>query len=221
MLGHSGARMLVFPTSKGKYFEWEDRGMAAWDGLGEHLANGWLQLICVDSVDAESWYARHKHPNERGRRQSQYDAYLLHEVMPFSWQINQNPFLMVAGASFGAYHAMNFALRHPEIVSRVIAMSGIYSTDMWNDGFHGDHVYFNDPTKFIPQENNHERLQALRAMDIIVVAGETDPLRYSSQQMVDVLWSKGIWSAFRVWDGWSHDWPYWKQMLRLYIDGHD
>jgi len=23
----------------------------------------------------------------------------------------------------------------------------------------------------------------------------------------------------RVWDGWSHDWPWWHQMIQLYISG--
>jgi esterase/lipase superfamily enzyme len=25
----------------------------------------------------------------------------------------------------------------------------------------------------------------------------------------------------RVWDGWVHDWPFWQQMIRMYISGHD
>src|SRR5688572_7945895 len=29
VFGHAGARVLVFPTSLGKYYEWEDRGMVA------------------------------------------------------------------------------------------------------------------------------------------------------------------------------------------------
>jgi len=35
IFGHAGARVLVFPTSMGRFFEWEDRGMIA--ALGEHL----------------------------------------------------------------------------------------------------------------------------------------------------------------------------------------
>ena len=27
--------------------------------------------------------------------------------------------------------------------------------------------------------------------------------------------------AMRWWDGWSHDWPYWSQMILHYINGHD
>ena len=52
VLGHAGARVVVFPTSQGRFYEWEDRGMI--DALGDHLRNGWIQLYCVDSVDAEA-----------------------------------------------------------------------------------------------------------------------------------------------------------------------
>ncbi|MGH2522425.1 MAG: esterase, partial [Anaerolineales bacterium] len=52
ILGHAGARVLVFPTSLGRFFEWEDRGMM--QALGEHLERGWIQMFCVDSVDEES-----------------------------------------------------------------------------------------------------------------------------------------------------------------------
>jgi esterase/lipase superfamily enzyme len=32
---------------------------------------------------------------------------------------------------------------------------------------------------------------------------------------------RGIRHALRIWDGWAHDWPYWQQMIRTYIGGHD
>ena len=35
-------------------------------------------------------------------------------------------FLMTTGCSFGAYHAANLAFKHPEVFSRVIAISGEY-----------------------------------------------------------------------------------------------
>src|SRR5919198_4303250 len=82
IFGHGGARVVVFPTSMGRFFEWEDRGMIA--ALGQHLENGWLQLYCVDSVDGESWYAYHLHPGARAWRQEQYDRYLVSEVLPLS-----------------------------------------------------------------------------------------------------------------------------------------
>jgi esterase/lipase superfamily enzyme len=66
LFGHGGARVLVFPTSMGRFFEWDDRGMVG--ALAEHIDRGWIQLCCVDSVDSESWYARWKYPGDRALR---------------------------------------------------------------------------------------------------------------------------------------------------------
>jgi esterase/lipase superfamily enzyme len=219
IFGHGGARLLVFPTSKGRFYEWEDRGMM--NTLGDHIGNGWLQVYCVDSVDSESWYARWKWPGDRVWRQLQYENYLLRELLPLSWQKNPNPFLITAGASFGAFHAVSFALRHPHLVGRTIGMSGVYEMDHWIDGHYDQNVYSLSPTHFIPQEHDWGRLEALRRQDIILVVGRDDSLRYSTENLSGVLWNKGIGNALRLWDGWSHDWPYWHQMIRLYIGGHD
>ena len=219
VFGHTGARVLVFPSSMGKYFEWEDRGMIG--ALGEHLDRGWLQLYCVDSVDEESWYAKWKHPHDRAVRQTQYERYLLSEVLPLSWQKNPNPFLITTGASFGAYHAADLAFRHPGLVGRVLGMSGVYDIKEQTGGWSDDEVYFHSPSDFIGNEHDPGRLEALRRMDIILAIGRDDPLRPNNEWMSKVLWDKGIGNALRVWDGWAHDWPWWQQMVRTYIGGHD
>jgi esterase/lipase superfamily enzyme len=219
IFGHSGARVLVFPTSKGKFYEWEDRGMIG--ALADHIENGWVQLYCLDSVDAESWYAWWKHPGARAWRQVQYEQYILNEVLPLTWQKNQTPFLITVGASFGAYHAVNFALRHPELVGRTIGMSGIYDISRWTDGHHDDNIYFNNPVAYIANEHDAARLEALRHVDIILAVGKDDGLRHSSEQLSALLWQKGVGNALRLWDDWAHDWPYWHQMIRHYIGGHD
>ncbi|HUS95023.1 MAG TPA: alpha/beta hydrolase-fold protein [Patescibacteria group bacterium] len=219
VFGHAGARVLVFPSSLGSFFEWEDRGMIA--ELEQHLEEGWIQMFCVSSVDAESWYARWKNPGDRAWRQVQYDNYLLHEVLPLSRQVNANPFMITTGASFGAYHAVNFAFRHPHVVGRTIGLSGVYSIDRWTDGHSDDNVYYNNPMAFIPNEHNLNRLQALQRMDIILVTGADDPMRSSTEELSGVLWNKGIGNAKRIWDGWAHDWPWWRQMIAKYIGGSD
>jgi esterase/lipase superfamily enzyme len=219
VFGHAGARLLVFPTSRGKFYEWEDRGMIA--ALGEHLEQGWLQIVCVDSVDEESWYAWHKHPADRAWRHVQYENYLLQEVLPWFCEKNANPFLIVTGASFGAYHAMNFALRHPEITGRVIAMSGLYDIERWLGGYRDDNVYYNCPCLYLPNEYEESRLSLLRNLDIIMAIGQDDANAGNNRWFSDVLWSKGIWHSLRIWDGWAHDWPWWRKMIQLYIAGHD
>lgn len=217
--GHAGARVLVFPTSQGRYFEFADRGMIS--VLADSIHRGWVQVYCVDSVDAESWYAYHKHPHDRFRRHAEYDAYLVNEVLPLSQHKNNNPFLITLGASFGGYHALNFGLKHPTLVSRILCMSGLCDISSFADGHFTDDLYFNNPMQYIANEHDGYRLAALRRQDIILAVGKDDRLCDSNRRMSNLLWSRGIGNALRLWDGWSHDWPYWEKMIRLYLSGHD
>lgn len=219
VFGHNGARVLVFPTSQGKYYEWEDRGMM-WT-LREHIERGWIQVFCVDSIDAESWYCYWAHPGGRAYRHHQYFEYLHNEVLPFTLSKNDNPFLMTLGASFGAFHAMGFGLKYANKVDRIIGLSGMYDIRRFTDGYSDDYVYFNNPMQFIEKEHDPSRLAALRHLDIIMAVGREDRLLQSNRDMSGLLWSKGIGNALREWDGWSHDWQYWQKMVLHYIGGHD
>ncbi|MFN8529603.1 MAG: alpha/beta hydrolase-fold protein [Anaerolineae bacterium] len=219
VFGHAGARVLIFPTSMGRFYEWEDRGMI--QTLSQHIDNGWLQIYCVDSVDNESWYCWWAEPGGRAYRHQQYDDYLYHEVLPLMQSKNENPFLITLGASFGAYHAMNFGLRHPDRINRIIALSGLYNIRRFTGGHTDDHVYFNNPVEYIANEHDEGRLEALRRLDIIMATGTEDRLIDSARELSSVLWSKGIGNALREWNGWYHDWPYWQEMTLKYIGGHD
>ncbi len=219
VFGHAGARVLVFPTSMGRFYEWEDRGMM--NALGHHIQNGWLQVYCVDSVDSESWYCWWAHPSGRAFRQQQYDSYLTNEVLPLMYAKNHTPYTITLGASFGAYHAMNFGLRHPDRVNRIIALSGLFNIRRMTGGYSDENVYFNNPVDFITGETDHSRLELIRRQDIIIATGTGDRLIDSAREMSGVLWNKGVGNALREWNGWYHDWQYWQEMTLKYISGHD
>ncbi len=218
LFGHAGARVIVFPSSMGRYYEWQDRGMI--DALGEHIERGWLQLVCVDSVDGESWYSKTKHPGERAWRNTQYEDYIRNEVLPFSADRNGNPYVIATGASFGAYHAMNLALRHPHSVNRVLAMSGLYDVKDITGGYSDDSVRHHNPAEYLPRlPHDSPHADAIRRLDIIIAVGKDDPNIDNNRWFSGQLWAKDIWHAMRVWDGWMHDWPYWRDMVRAYIGG--
>lgn len=217
--GHAGARVLVFPTSQGSNHEWEDRGMIA--AMGPRIAAGEFQFWCVPSADALSWYNDSASPHERAEWQTRYDDYLRDEVLPLSLDVNDDPFLITTGTSFGGYHAVNFGCRYPELTGRVLAMSGLIDVKRFTGGFSDDLIYFHNPADFMRHEHEPERLAALRQMDIILAVGQDDDLCAGNEAFVGTLREKGIDSALRVWHGWAHDWPFWESMLKLYIGGHD
>jgi esterase/lipase superfamily enzyme len=218
VFGHAGAPCLVFPTSHGRFHEYEDRGMVA--ALAHRIERGWLQLICVDGVFDESWYNRGASSDARIWREEQYEHYLITEVLPLIRSMNSNPYLMATGCSFGATEAMIIALRHPGLIRRVVALSGLY--DMRNFFSHYTQgVYFHNPVDFVPSLSDQWTIGQLRQTDLILATGRDDPAVWSNELLSRQLWGKGIGNALRLWDGWCHDWPYWKQMVNAYIGGHD
>lgn len=217
--GHAGARVLVFPTSHGGYHEWRDRQMV--DSLAHHIAEGWLQLYCLDSANDTSWYAKYLPVPVRVEQHLAYERYVLDEVLPLSRHLNDNPYLIATGASFGAFQAALLAFRHPELVDRVIGLSGFYDANRFLGPGHEAEAYFVNPVAFLGGMWDERQRELLRRLDIILAIGREDPSYANNVLLSDVLWSQGIWHAFREWDGWSHDWPYWREMILHYIGGPD
>ena len=120
VFGHAGLPVMVFPTSGGRFFEFEDRGMIA--ALAGKIDAGQVQLYCVDSVDKESWYNKNVTPRLRITRHMLYEEYLIQEVVPLVRTRNPDPHLFAIGCSFGGFHAVNIALRHPDIFSGLLSM---------------------------------------------------------------------------------------------------
>jgi esterase/lipase superfamily enzyme len=217
--GHAGARLIAFPTSMGWNREWEDRGMC--DAVGDQLARGDLQIICVPSIDELAWYDEEAHPRARAEWHARYDAYLRDEVLPRTAALNANPFVIAAGASFGGYHALCLAARYPGEISRALVMSGLVDIRRLTGGWSDDLIYFYNPAEFLLHEHDPGRIAALRRLDLVLAVGRDDPLHAQNRALSEALWQRGIGNALREWDGWAHDWPWWHDMLRRYVGGHD
>jgi esterase/lipase superfamily enzyme len=219
VVGHAGARVLVFPTSMGTQREWLDRGMH--QVLADHLEQGWIQLFCLDQPHEENWGNEAVHPGHRAWVHGLYHRYVREEALPFTQSRNPSPFVIAAGTSLGATHAMTYALKYPETVQRILGLSGMYDLKRMTGGYSDDSVYAVNPMDFMCHEHDPGRLEAFRRQDIIMAIGRDDPMYQDNQDFSTLLWSKGISHALRIWDGWVHDWPYWEQMVRRYLKGHD
>ncbi len=217
LFGHSGAPVLVFPTSMGRFYENEDRGVVG--ALADKIEAGHIQLYCVDSVDSESWYNKGAHPYWRVRRHLDYDNYLYHEVLALIANRNSNGYLISTGSSFGATQAVNFAFRHPGRVHKVVALSGRYNMNVYLDGYHDENVYYNSPLDYIGNMGEGDFKYQLQQQQINLVTGTQDlPICLNeTRQLHEVLNSKGVGNNLAVWDGFGHDWPFWIQQVRDYI----
>jgi esterase/lipase superfamily enzyme len=217
--GHWGAPVVVFPTSGGDEWEFEQRGMI--DALGHHVDGGRVKLFCVNSANGQSWYDKGAHPRHRSYVQAMYDAYVAEEVAPFVHSHCETPGIGITttGASFGAYHAVNSLLKHPQLFRRCLGLSGVYDLRRFMDGEYDDNFYFNNPVDYVANLSDPWYLEQLAQDDIRLVTGN-GPFEDSrpSYQLSGVLWARGIRHAVDDWgpDG-GHDWPYWKRQLNDYI----
>lgn len=214
--GHSGEPMIWFPTSQGRFYQYEDFGLVP--AIADLIGNGLVQVCCVDSVDSESFFADSKHPSERIRRHDQYDGYIANEVVPFVRSRGRFVGRVgTLGASFGAYHAANFGFRHPDLIDKVVGLSGKYDIHNFLDGYWDELCYFHCPTAYVPNMDG-DWVNRLSSMDIAIVTGATDNILYGTTDMLRILNEKGIRNQGSVWDPpYGHDWNWWKEQIRAYV----
>ena len=216
VFGHAGLPVMVFPTSGGRFYEFEDRGMIA--AVADRLDAGRLQFFCVDSVNEESWYNRQAPPRQRIARHIQFEEYLLNEVVPLIHQKNRDARLVALGCSLGGYHAVNIALRHPEIFSGFVSLSGMFDLTGFLDGHYDLDCYFHLPTHYLPRLTDPWFLDRFRRNKYVLATGRDDQCLGQNQDLDRILNEKGILHQFDVWDvPNSHDWPAWQRMALQYL----
>src|SRR5436309_13191246 len=123
--GHWGPPLLGFPTSAGDELELEGQSMVG--ALADFIDAGRIKFFTANSINGESFYNKSTHPFHRSYVQAMFDSYLHEEVVPFIWNNCQTQGIAIStmGASFGAYHAANSLFKHPAVIKRCSAMSGV------------------------------------------------------------------------------------------------
>jgi esterase/lipase superfamily enzyme len=222
VFGHAGAKVLVFPTREGRFYEYENLRLV--QSLRPKIESGHLQLFCVEGLADETFYCWWRHPADRIRRYMQYEDYLLHEVLPFMASRNRHECIISHGCSLGAFYAANIAFRHPHLFGKLVAFSGRYDLTLsvehfgnLFDGYYDENIYFNTPCHFLPNLTDPGRLDALRRMDIVLTIGKEDPFLGNNHHLSHILREKGVPHALHEWDGRAHQGYYWRKMAPLYV----
>lgn len=211
VFGHTGYPVILFPTSMGSYHENKDMGLiesAKW-----FIEQGLIQIFCPASIDKDSFYNKNIHPIHRIENHVWYDKMICHEIVEKVKNNTPSGKVIVAGCSFGGYHAANFAFRHPGYVSHVFSMGGAFNIKSFMDGFHNDDVFYNSPEDYLHGLNDHE----LWNMDICLGTSNWDICYDANLKLSRVLGERNIHHWLDVRQDREHDWPVWKEMFPHYL----
>jgi esterase/lipase superfamily enzyme len=214
IFGHGGTPFIVFPTSMGRFFDYENHGMI--EAVRDRYESGAIQAFCVDSVDAESWYNKGIAPSQRVRRHTQYERYILDEVIPMVRDRNPNP-IGATGCSFGGYHAANLAFRRPDLIEHLVSMGGAFDIKQFLEGYYDDNCYFHCPPDYLPNLTDPWYLERFARMRIVLAVGETDICRDENQRLSSILAAKDVPHWLDIWSNAGHGWQWWRDMARKFF----
>jgi esterase/lipase superfamily enzyme len=219
--GHYGRPLVAFPSENGGPFDWEERGMV--DAIWPLIDAGRVKLYCLPSYDEASWTRSDLPLEERAQRHGHFEWWLLTRLVPFVQADAHTHECMLAGASFGAYHAANFCLKHADLFPLAICLSGVYDVSVQGGGHRGDAVYFNNPMDYVSNLGG-DHLGWLRDhVSILLVCGQgqwedTTGALDSTRRFGALLHEKGITCEVDLWGhDVPHDWPSWRRQIAHHL----
>jgi esterase/lipase superfamily enzyme len=222
--GHFGRPVLVFPSERGRAWDYENNGMV--EAVRFLIDEGRIKLYCVDSFDDLSWSDTWISLEERARRHEAYASWITGAVVPWmGWDSPGVSDAVVTGCSLGAYHALQFALTRADLFPVAICQSGNYDPSQWHAwGERGTAAYFTNPTDYVPQLDGGP-LDWLRSrLHVVLTVGEgaweVHPTKSlpETRRMAGLLAERGIPHDLDVWGHDSaHDWPWWQRQIAHHL----
>jgi esterase/lipase superfamily enzyme len=220
--GWHGKPVVLFPTGGGDFLEHERFLMIR--ALTPLIDAGRIKVYTVGNINRDAWLRDDVHPRHKTWLQARFVDHLVHEVLPWIRHDcgGTDQKFAAAGASLGAYNAVNIVAKHPEWFDLAITMSGTFDLRRWlgDPHHHDDDFYFNHPLDWLSNlgpSSQLERLQQGTRFVLGVGRGRWDNPR-NSFGMAEVLGRKGIWNRVELWgpDA-DHDWPTWRTMLPMFL----
>jgi len=211
IFGESGYPVIIFPTSMGSFTQNKDFHLI--EAVSWFVNNGLVKIYTPASVDNESWYNEKIHPADRVRNHVLYDRFMMEEVVKPALHETGHSKAAFVGCSFGAYHATNFGMRHPEVTGYIINMGGAFDIKDRVKGYYDENVYFNNPPDYLPGLDDHR----LKEIGLIFGTGTNDMCMEANVQMSNMLNQKGVPHFLDIIQGAEHDWPVWREMFPKYL----
>jgi len=216
--GDVGTPVLIFPTAGGDAWEIERRGLVS--ALGPLMGAGRIKVYSVDSIAGRSWLDK-EDPRHSMWLQGRFDECVRSEVVPAVRADcgSDDIELIGAGASIGAFWALEVLCRHPDVFRSAVCMSGTYDLSSWRQGHWSDDFYFSSPRDFLPSLDGPV-LDRLRTRFAVLACGAGEwENPDETWRMAEILGVKEIPNRVDIWsDQHPHDWSTWLEMLPLYLD---
>lgn len=217
--GTAGKALLLFPTSGADHLDVARFKLV--EVLRPLIEEGRLQVFSANSVSRETWNSRTAPPWYKSKMATLFDRYLVNELLPWVRYASDNggQKVAVAGASLGAYVAINAGAKHPDWIDLSIGMSGWYEMDAFMGSYRDDDFYYNSPLHFLPNLGEGYQLRHLREASFVLAngGGRWEHLDQAAR-LAQVLIDKRVPTRLEVWGPqWDHDWPTWRNMLPVFM----
>lgn len=223
--GHAGRPVLFIPCQDGRFFDFENFHMT--DVWSPWIESGEVMIFSIDTIDAETWSDQGGDPRWRICRYEQWIQYITDELVPFMRAMANErngwsgyPGILVFRCSLGATHAANLYYRRPDLFDRLLALSGIYTSEYGFGNYMDDLVYINSPVHYLPNlPEDHPYIEMYNQQKSVICVGQEPwEIPESTRQMQSILQSKGIhtWVDFWGYDC-AHDWDWWYKQVTYFV----
>lgn len=222
--GYSGITLLAFPSQDGRFYDYENRGLI--ETISTQIDQGRVMVISCDSIDQDSFSADWMNNQDRIQRYENFYHYIIDELIPYFLHLyphQSNKPLITTGCSLGAFHALNFLLRTPDMIDGCICLSGAYSMYPFYGSYSDETVYLNSPIDYINgMSYDHPFVEKYRHKKIYLCVGQGDwehPMLEDTHRIQELFQYKNIPAHIDYWgNDVSHDWPWWEKQFPYYVN---
>jgi esterase/lipase superfamily enzyme len=217
--GTVGVPVLIFPTAGGDSEEIERFHLIG--ALEALLRDGRIKVYSVDSINGRTFFTS-SDSRQIAWMMTAFDSVIRHEVVPAIRADcrSDDIEIVTAGASIGAFNALEVLCRHPDTFRAALCVSGTFNLTRWLKGPMTSDFFFSSPVHYLPTLADGEQLDRLRERFVVFAHGlgrAEDP--GESWRMADVLGARGIPNRVDEWGAeWPHDWVTWREMFPKLLD---
>ena len=214
--GHDGFPVIIFPTLNGTFFESKDNGII--ESVSNLLDSGKIKIYCPQTIDYLTWNNFSIAPVDRAKSYTGYENVVLFDIIDFAKHETSRDKVALAGFDFGAYHALNISLKHPDKVDHLICIDGFFDIKKFIENYYDDNCYFNNPPDYLPELNDDWYLNKIRDIKIVLAAAEKNENLEQNKRISQLLNLKNVNHTFEIYPGDGNDWQLWREVFPKYLN---